>query len=144
MIPCSLEDLIFEMAEDRPPARRSEMEALLTQLAATISGNNVRTPGGGKFTPLKDNFTAADAQLLVRQYEDYLDGNSENGDCMCFGKRTPTGGLTRPSRELGDVYRVGLAGLKAALEKTHLGGDLNGLHPVEIIERKTYRAHEGL
>jgi len=135
LIPCSLEDLIFEMADDGPPARRSEMEALLTQLAAAISGNNVRTPGGGKFTPLKENFTAADAQLLVRQYEDYLDGNSENGDCMCFGKRTPTGGLTRPSRELGDVYRVGLAGLKAALEQTHFGGDLNGLHPVEIIEK---------
>ena len=62
MIPCFLEDLASEMAD---------MEALLEQLAAAISGNHVRTPGGGQFTPLDRDFTAADAQLLVRQYDSY-------------------------------------------------------------------------
>ena len=135
MIPCSLEDLACEMDGDGTPARRSEMEAIiLGQLAAAISGNHVRTPGGGQFTALARNFTVAAAQLLARQYDSYLDGNSENGDCMCFGKRNAAGELTHPeSRHLGNVYRVGLAGLKAALKDTYLGGNLDGLHPVEII-----------
>ena len=40
------------------------------------------------------------------------------------------------NRLLRDVYRVGLAGLKAALQETHhYAGDFKGLHSVEIIKK---------
>ena len=67
LIPWSLEDLACEMAETDPPARRSEMEVILGQLAAAISGNQIRTPAGGQFTALKENFTVAGRRTVAGQ-----------------------------------------------------------------------------
>ena len=77
----------------------------------------------------------ANVQAWVRQYRSYLEGDSEGGDCEYLGRRSATGKLVRPSRLLGDAHRVGLAGLKAALQDTHYGNNFDGLHPVEIIEK---------
>ena len=67
---------------------------ILAQLANALTGNQVRTPAGGSFTALKGKITVANVQALVRQYRSYLEGNSEEGDCECFRKRTSAGVVT--------------------------------------------------